>query len=148
MDDVTLLTPPQLAGLRSANARRGNAHTPMRGLFDFIIGGDGEEYYGDSGLVAEPSQSSGGFDWQGLLTQAPAMIKDLMLSSNTAEYQSKLMEINLDRARRGLRPIDANAYAPQMNVGLAPSAQNTIAGVGVGTLALLGVGAFLAFRKK
>lgn len=150
MDRVTLLTPPQLAGLRGVRGLRklrGNARAPMKGLFDFDFSMGEGDYYDPAALVAEPSTNDS-FDWQGLLTQAPTVIKDLMLASSTAEYQSKLMEINLQRARQGLRPIDASQYAPQMNVGLAPSTQNTIAGLSVGTLVLAAGAAFLLTRNK
>lgn len=52
--------------------------------------------------------------------------------------QRQLMQINIDRAKAGLPPVDINAYTGVgVNVGLSAGTQQLV------TYALLGVGAFL-----
>lgn len=54
------------------------------------------------------------------------------------EQQRSLMQINIERAKQGLPPIDINRYSGVgVNVGLSQGTQQLV------TYALLGVGAFL-----
>lgn len=54
------------------------------------------------------------------------------------QQQRQLMELNIERARQGLPPIDINRYSGVgVNVGLSAGTQQLV------TYALLGVGAFL-----
>lgn len=54
------------------------------------------------------------------------------------QQQKQLMELNIERARQGLPPIDINRYSGVgVNVGLSQGTQQLV------TYALLGVGAFL-----
>jgi len=51
--------------------------------------------------------------------------------------QIQLMQINTDRARKGLPPLDANAYSgAYVNVGLDPNTQRLVTYAGLGILAL------------
>jgi len=51
--------------------------------------------------------------------------------------QLQLMQINVDRARKGLPPIDAQAYSgAYVNVGLDPNTQRLVTYAGLGILAL------------
>lgn len=51
--------------------------------------------------------------------------------------QIQLMQINTDRARKGLPPIDAQAYSgAYVNVGLDPNTQRLVTYAGLGLLAL------------
>jgi hypothetical protein len=51
--------------------------------------------------------------------------------------QIQLMQINTDRARKGLPPLDARAYSgAYVNVGLDPNTQKLVTYAGLGLLAL------------
>ena len=51
--------------------------------------------------------------------------------------QLQLMQINVDRARKGLPPVDAQAYSgAYVNVGLDPNTQRLVTYAGLGILAL------------
>jgi len=51
--------------------------------------------------------------------------------------QIQLMQINTDRARKGLPPLDARAYSgAYVNVGLDPDTQRLVTYAGLGLLAL------------
>jgi len=51
--------------------------------------------------------------------------------------QIQLMQINTDRARKGLPPLDASAYSgAYVNVGLDPGTQRLVTYAGLGILAL------------
>ena len=51
--------------------------------------------------------------------------------------QIQLMQINTDRARKGLPPLDARAYSgAYVNVGLDPGTQRLVTYAGLGILAL------------
>jgi hypothetical protein len=51
--------------------------------------------------------------------------------------QLQLMQINVDRARKGLPPVDAQAYSgAYVNVGLDPATQKLVTYAGLGILAL------------
>jgi len=52
--------------------------------------------------------------------------------------QIQLMQINTDRARKGLPPLDARAYSgAYVNVGLDPSTQKLVTYAGLGILAFI-----------
>lgn len=98
--------------------------------------------------LGELSDDSGGFDWQGMISSAPAMLKDLYIAHQTGEAQSKLLEINLERARRGQTPIDSAAYAPQVNVGVAPQTMKTGAVIALGGIGLVAALMLLGGRRR
>jgi hypothetical protein len=51
--------------------------------------------------------------------------------------QLQLMQINIDRAKKGLPPVDAQAYSgAYVNVGLDPNTQRLVTYAGLGILAL------------
>ena len=51
--------------------------------------------------------------------------------------QLQLMQINVDHARKGLPPVDAQAYSgAYVNVGLDPNTQRLVTYAGLGILAL------------
>lgn len=62
----------------------------------------------------------------------------LMTALVMNDQQRQLMKLNIERAKRGERPIDINAYSGYgVNVGLSQGTERLV------TYALLGVGAFL-----
>jgi len=89
------------------------------------------------------TSSATDFQW----SQLPAMARDLFIAYKQGDIQSKLLDINVQRARQGLPPLNAAAYAPGVNVGLNPATQ-TFLGVGVGTLALAGGALYFLTRRK
>lgn len=96
------------------------------------------------GGVTAPA-SSGIVD--ALKSLVPA-VRDIYLSASAAEAQKKVMELNIARAQRGLPPINAAQYGlqPGVSVGVSPQLRRdiyTAGGIGIGTLAALGVGAWL-----
>lgn len=147
MDNVSLFTPPMNLG-----SLRRLADIPA--YDDYGTDGSGYDYGyvydGASGgaVMTQPQNSgSGAWDWHNALTQAPAVLRDLMLATSTADYQSKLMDLNLQRAKQGLPPLDAAQYAPRLQVGVAPATMKVF-GVGVGTLALAAGAAYLLANKR
>jgi hypothetical protein len=66
------------------------------------------------------------------MNKAPAMLRDLMLATTSADYQRQLTQINIDRAKKGQPPLAAGQYAPMVQVGVAPQTMK-IAGIGAGT---------------
>lgn len=52
---------------------------------------------------------------------------------NTAQIR----QINIERAKQGLPPIDSSAIAPQVNVGLSPETQRLILFGGIALIAFL-----------
>lgn len=48
--------------------------------------------------------------------------RDIVIAWN----QQKILEANLERAKRGLPPIDTSTLAPTYNVGLTPAARNLV----------------------
>lgn len=97
-------------------------------------------------LPAPTSQGGDSF-WSGLIDKAPALLKDMALAAKTGDIQSKLLDVNMQRARQGLPPIDAGAYSPSVNVGVAPATMKKIQlGLGLGAAAI--IAAVLARRKR
>jgi hypothetical protein len=100
-------------------------------------------------LQEQQPPNDDGFSLTKLLDQAPALVRDLYIAKETGDAQAKLLEINLERARRGQPPLDMSAYSPHaLTVGVAPQTQRAL---GVGTVvigaAILGAVA-LASRRS
>ena len=94
-----------------------------------------------------PGAGAGSGDWVSLFKSAPTMLRDLLLANDARDYNKKLLDINLERARRNQPPLDPQRYAPGVNVGLAPQTQKFL-GVGVGTLALGGLALWFLARRR
>lgn len=133
MDAVSQFTPQSL--LRGLHGL---------GQWETEYGGEGNDFIlpPTYDTVSPPLTQDPGWDWQGFLRQAPAMLRDLYVAAQTGDYQAKLMEINLERAKRGQAPLDMQRYGPQVQVGVAPQTM-TFAGLGIGTLAAIGIGAYI-----
>lgn len=103
--------------------------------------------YGAGMPASVPAADNGGGIVDALKSLAPAL-RDIYLSANAAEAQKKVMDLNIARAQRGLPPINAAQYGlqPGVNVGMSPQMRRdfyTVGGVGLGTVAAVGVGAYL-----
>jgi hypothetical protein len=62
-------------------------------------------------------------------------LKDLVPIYTSYQLSQDLYQLNLERVRQGLPPVDAQSVSPQVNVGLSSDAK---------TMLLLGGGALLA----
>lgn len=83
-----------------------------------------------------PEGASGGFDWASMAREAGGVLKDLYGSYTAASSQQKIIDLNAERARRGLPPLSVEAVSPQVNVGVSPQTRQLI------TYAVIGAGAF------
>jgi hypothetical protein len=109
------------------------------------------------GVPALPSptmQPGGGGFWNSLMDKAPTLLKDMALAAKTGDIQSKLLDVNIQRARQGLPPLDASAYSPSMNVGVAPATMKKLqqggvmVGLGFAALAALLIGSRRSARRR
>jgi hypothetical protein len=57
------------------------------------------------------------------------------------DMQRKMVDMNIERVRQGLPPIDPSQVAPGVNVGLTPQTQQlaTVALIGMGAIALFAI---------
>lgn len=77
----------------------------------------------------------GSVDWfDKLIDNAPKIL--------AAFNAQQIAQINVDRASRGLPPINATAYGPQIGVGLNPATQTLV------MYAALGFGALYLLKRK
>lgn len=76
------------------------------------------------------SSGTGGIDWNALSSNLTNLIGTVV----QAEAQRDLLRMNLDRARQGLPPINAQQYMPGVNVGIASDTQKMLL-IGAGILA-------------
>lgn len=69
------------------------------------------------------------------------------LGTAYAQYkgQSQIIDMNVQRAKAGLPPIDAGDIAPQANVGIASSTRTLMY---VGIAAIFAIGAMAALRRR
>lgn len=87
------------------------------------------------GITAEiQNEQQGGESWIDSLSRLLPILA-------TTYQQRQLLEIQVDRARQGLPPLDASAYAPGVRVGLASDTGRAlaIAGAVLGGIVLLAV---------
>ena len=73
------------------------------------------EYDAEGNLLAP---EDGGWNWQGQLSNVPALLKDLYLAHEQGQAAQRLLEINLERAAQGKPPITAESVAPTVRFGL------------------------------
>jgi hypothetical protein len=96
------------------------------------------------GMGQEPDVApvTGGFDFSSLIKSGTELVKTAGEQLVPAYLQIKIQQENLARARKGLPPLSPAEYAPAMRVQVAPSGEALrVAGMGIGTIALLGAGA-------
>lgn len=63
----------------------------------------------------------------------------------TTYQQKQLLDVQVDRARQGLPPLDASMYAPGVQVGLSSDTSKTLMMLGGAALLLL---LFVAMKKR
>lgn len=96
------------------------------------------------GMGQEPdvAPQSSGFDWRGLISSGTELVKTATTTVLPAVLQYEAYKANLERQKQGLAPLPIEQLAPQLRVQVAPDASTLrTAGFGIGTVALLGVGA-------
>jgi len=71
-----------------------------------------------------------GESWISAISRAMTMV-------SMADYQRRLLNAQLDRARQGLPPLNASEYAPAINVGLSPQTRNLLIYGGIALVAVL-----------
>jgi hypothetical protein len=64
-------------------------------------------------------------------------ISRAMTTVAMADYQRRLLNAQLDRARQGLPPLNASEYAPAINVGLSPQTRHLLIYGGIALVAVL-----------
>jgi hypothetical protein len=79
----------------------------------------------------EKTQGDTGTDWAGLVTSALTTLQTYQLN-----------QINVERAKQGLPPINTSAYGTGVNVGLNPQTQQLVIYGGLALLAVLLIGSF------
>jgi hypothetical protein len=72
----------------------------------------------------------GATDDSDILTTLTSTAKDAITAYNTQQ----ILNANIERAKQGLPPLDASAYAPTYNVGLSPDLKNLLIIGGLGIL--------------
>lgn len=90
--------------------------------------------------------TSGGSSIGNILSNVLTTARDVYGQVQAANAQQKIIDLNRERAARGLPPISGAALAPQVNVGVAPATLKPIL-VGAGIVAALYFGA-QALRRR
>lgn len=78
---------------------------------------------------------------QGVLDKLALNLDKILASVLTYKQSEKILDINLERAKQGLPPIDAGSVAPTVNIGVSNSVTNLL-------LIGLAVAGFLYLVKK
>lgn len=95
--------------------------------------GDAEEV-----TVAVSDQASSGFDVQAVATRALDILKESLPTYLQYSTQKQLIDLNIERAKRGLAPVDSSTIAPTVNVGVSSDVQKLVT---LGLLGAFGLGA-------
>lgn len=64
-------------------------------------------------------------------------ISRAMTTVAMADYQRRILNAQLERARQGLPPLQPSEYAPAINVGLSPQTRNLLIYGGIALVAVL-----------
>jgi len=91
---------------------------------------------------SQPSLSEGsGQGWRTALDSIVDAATKGLTAFSTVRTASKLSDINIQRARSGLAPLDASQYAPQVRItpdfASAMPQRNTMLMIGAGVLAVV-----------
>lgn len=81
-----------------------------------------------------PAEVTSAWDFSSLTQTA----KDIVTAVNSIQLQ----QINLERARKGLAPLNPANYAPQVGLNLSAGTMNTI------MIAALGLGAIMLLKRR
>ncbi len=91
------------------------------------------------GQTTAPTTSGNGFNWEETLDKAFDFATKAVPAYFTYETQRDIAEINLERAKQGLPPLDPGATATQIRVvhDVPPEMQNTISQFKLGGINIL-----------
>lgn len=81
-------------------------------------------------MILSGLDDSGSWFTPELLTSLTSGAKDLVATYNTQQ----ILSANTERAKQGLPPLDAAAYAATVNVGLSPELKSMLLIGGLGLL--------------
>lgn len=89
--------------------------------------------------LAPVSPTGSGFDWASMAREAGGVLTDLYKTASAANAQQKILDLNAERAKRGLPPISAESISPQVNVGMSPQTRQLVmyAALGLGAAYVL-----------
>jgi hypothetical protein len=93
---------------------------------------------GTTGVIQQQGSSSQPW-YETLASALPLLIM--------TEQQRQLLQVQVDRAKQGLPPLDVSQYGAGVNVGLSQSTQQMFWWLGAGVVAL-GALVFLAPRRR
>lgn len=100
------------------------------------------EMLAEQDAFAEPIASTPWY--KSYLDSAIETVKQLAPAYVGLQQAKTCMQINADRARQGLGPIDCAGLAPQVSVGVSPDIK-TFMYLGLGVVAVI---AFMTMRKR
>ncbi len=95
------------------------------------------------GIVQQTIGQSSGLDFNSLLSNLSSVISTLV----TANAQRQLLQTNIQRASQGLPPLNAQAYMPGVNVGLAGDTKTMVYIIAAGLGALFIVNSMSKGRR-
>lgn len=70
-----------------------------------------------------------GLDWGGLFTTAVNTIKDIAPAVISAQGQKKILDLQIERARQNLPPLDTTNYMPTVKIAADITPENEAAAV-------------------
>lgn len=91
--------------------------------------------------AVQTAKNNSGFDFNSILSN----LSNIVTTVVQAEAQRDLLRMNLDRAARGLPPINAQQYMPGVNVGVADDTKNLVY---IGLAVFGGVALISALSKR
>ena len=74
-------------------------------------------------------------DNPGILDNLAANLDKILASIVSYRQSEKILDINLERAKKGLPPINAESVAPTVNIGVSPNVLNMVL-LGAGIIAV------------
>lgn len=100
-------------------------------------------------------------DWSGLFTTAVDTIKNVAPQYLQLKQQKKILDVQIDRAKKNLPPLDATQYSPPVKVEVATSPEGEAAASRIAQstiktgmtyllpiIAVVGLGFMLMMRKR
>ncbi len=70
-----------------------------------------------------------GFDWGGLFNTAVGVIKDVAPAVISAQGQKKILDLQIERARQNLPPLDTTNYMPTVKIAADITPENEAAAI-------------------
>jgi len=144
MDNATRAKLTFIAGVKAAHPNLYRAAVSGQGGGLSGLGVTVEEMLAEQNAFAEPVASSSSGMFTNALNSTIDFIKQLAPSYIGLQQAKTCLQINADRARAGISPIDcaSSGLAPQVSVGVSPDVKYIM-------YAVVGIGAvYLMMRSK